>query len=88
MPSIRGLCGKDMECSIDLLACPQTLVTAISHNLIHRELDHLDIPQNIILIHYLVVIMLIVVYDEKISKYLDALCACSVMPNSFQPRGL
>lgn len=37
---------------------------------VNQELDHLDIPQNIRLIHYLDGIVL---SDEKISRYLDVL---------------
>lgn len=46
--------------------------SSLCPKIVYQELDHLDIPQNIILFHYFDGIVLIV-YDEKISKYLDAL---------------
>jgi hypothetical protein len=46
---------------------------ALCHNLVRRDLDHLDLPQNITLVHYIDDIMLIGPSKQEVSTTLDSL---------------
>jgi hypothetical protein len=45
--------------------------TALCHNLVRRNLDHLSLPQIITLVHYIDDIMLIGPSEQEVAKTLD-----------------
>jgi hypothetical protein len=46
---------------------------ALCHNLVRRDLDRLDLPQNITLVHYIDDIMLIGSSEQEVATTLDSL---------------
>ena len=46
---------------------------ALCHNLVRRDLDRLDLPQNITLVHYIDDIMLIGPSEQEVATTLDSL---------------
>ena len=45
---------------------------ALCHNLVRRDLDHLSLPQNITLVHYIDDIMLIGPSEQEVATTLDS----------------
>lgn len=50
--------GKDNRLAVYLYCCPRAMSTLLLTVIDQRMLDHLDIPENIILVHYIDDIML------------------------------
>lgn len=45
----------------------------LHHNIIRNDLNHLDIPQTVTLVHYINAIMLIVLDEQEVVSILDTL---------------